>query len=315
LVGWANLHNSADSINNFSENLVTWIAARSYKTGKWYRGDGAVIDYTIVPLPDGGVMLTQTDVTDSYKVEQALRERSQALEAADKLKSEFITNMSYELRTPLNTIIGFGELLDQNVFGPLNDQQASYVKNILSASGDLKNLISDVLDLAVIESGELSLEFTATPIAETLRETAVLAQELAHKASTRLELKINDEIGTIMADSSRIKQTFYNMVSSMLGFTRHGGELTIELIDLGAEVHVCITNVESGLTPSERTRLLTTVSMGVSPGARRATGLDLALVRSIVRLHGGRVTLDAVGDAGLGLSCYLPRDRPLVDAH
>ncbi len=314
LVSGANLNNSAGASSGFSENLVTWVAARSYKTGKWYRGDGAVIDYTIVPLPDGGVMLTQTDVTDSFKVEQALRERSQALEAADKLKSEFITNMSYELRTPLNTIIGFGELLDQNVFGPLNEQQADYVKNILSASDDLKNLISDVLDLAVIESGELSLEFSATPIADMLREAAVLAQELAHKASTKLELTIDDEIGTIMADGSRIKQAFYNMVSSMLGFTRHGGELIIDLIDLGSEIHVCITNIESGLTPVERTRLLTTVAMGVSPGARRATGLDLALVRSIVRLHGGRVTLDAVGEAGLGLSCYLPRERPIVDA-
>lgn len=315
LVARVNLQSTPGTINNFSENLVTWIAARSYKTGKWYRRDGAVIDYTIVPLPDGGVMLTQTDVTDSYKVEQALRERSQALEAADKLKSEFITNMSYELRTPLNTIIGFSELLHQNVFGPLNDQQAGYVKNILTASDDLKNLISDVLDLAVIESGEVSLEFTATPIAGTLKETAVLAQELAHKASTRLELKIDEKVGTILVDSSRIKQTFYNMVSSMLGFTRHGGELIIDLIDLDKEIHVCITNVESGLTPSERTRLLTTVAMGVSPGARRATGLDLALVRSIVRLHGGRVTLDAVGESGLSLSCYLPRERPTVDTH
>ncbi len=314
LMEFANLIAGDGSTNNFAENLVTWIAARTYKTGKWYRNDGAVIDYTIVPLPDGGVMLTQTDVTDSYKVEQALRERSQALEAADKLKSEFITNMSYELRTPLNTIIGFGELLDQEVFGQLNEQQSNYVKNILSASDELKNLISDVLDLAVIESGELSLEFTKTSIADTLKEAAVLAQELAHKASTKLELKIDEEIGAIMADGPRIKQAFYNMVSSMLSFTRHGGELIIDLIDMDREIHVCITNLEAGLTPTERTRLLTTVAMGVSPGARRATGLDLALVRSIVRLHGGRVVLDAVGDSGLGLSCYLPRERPTVKA-
>ncbi len=310
----SNLSQTKSNDNGFAENLVTWVAARSYKTGKWYRDDGAVIDYTIVPLPDGGVMLTQTDVTDSHKVEQALRERSQALEAADKLKSEFITNMSYELRTPLNTIIGFGELLDQEVFGTLNDQQADYVKNILSASDELKNLISDVLDLAVIESGEMSLELSETAIADTLREAAVLAQELAHKAATKLKLKVGDEIGLISADAPRLKQVFYNMVSSMLSFTRHGGELVIDLINLGEEIHVCITNLESGLTPAERTRLLTTVAMGVSPGARRATGLDLALVRSIVRLHGGRVVLDAVGESGLGLSCYLPRERSKTDS-
>ncbi len=310
LMSAANLIATGPDNISFAENLVTWIAARSYKTGKWYRDDGAVIDYTIVPLPDGGVMLTQTDVTDSYKVEQALRERSQALEAADKLKSEFITNMSYELRTPLNTIIGFGELLDQQVFGPLNEQQGNYVKNILSASEELKNLISDVLDLAVIESGELSLEFSEVSIADTLKEAAVLAQELAHKAGTKLELKTDDEIGVVLVDGQRIKQAFYNMVSSMLSFTRHGGELIVDLIGLDDEIHVCITNLESGLSPSERTRLLTTVAMGVSPGARRATGLDLALVRSIVRLHGGRVVLDAVGESGLGLSCFLPRERP-----
>ena len=152
------LSSRKDHESNFANDLLTWIASREYKTGKWYRSDDFVIDYTIVPLPDGGVMLTQTDVTDTHKVEQALRERSLALEAADKLKSEFITNMSYELRTPLNSIIGFGELLDQELFGPLNEHQSAYIKDILQASGELRNLISDVLDLAVIQSGDVSLD-------------------------------------------------------------------------------------------------------------------------------------------------------------
>lgn len=302
---------SGEDDDDFAMNLSAWVAARSYKTGKWFRTDGAVIDYTIVPLPDGGVMLTQTDVTDSHKVEQALRERSMALEAADKLKSEFITNMSYELRTPLNSIIGFGELLEEEVFGSLNEQQTAYVKNILAASGQLKNLISDVLDLAVIESGELSLDISETDIAATLEEAAVLAQELVHKSATKLDLHCDDDIGVIEADRPRIKQAFYNMVSSMLSFTRHGGDLLIELKDDGDEVHVKITSAESGLTSMERGRLLEAVSMGVSPGARRATGLDLALVRSIAQLHGGRIGLEAVGASGLGLSCHLPRSQPV----
>lgn len=292
---------------DFGQELVAWIAARNYKTGKWYRGDDFVIDYTIVPLPDGGVMLTQTDVTDTHKVEQALRERSEALEAADRLKSEFITNMSYELRTPLNSIIGFSEMLDQQIFGPLNEQQHGYIKNILSASSDLKDMISDVLDLAVIQSGEVSLEYKKTPVAATLKEATVLAQGLALRASTQLILNCDDNVGEIEADGPRLKQAFFNMISSMLSFTREGGKLTITLEDADEDVHVWITNPESGLSKSERTRLLETVSMGATTGARRATGLDLALVRSIVGLHHGRVSLEPFSSAGLGLSCYLPR--------
>jgi signal transduction histidine kinase len=294
---------------DFSRELVAWIASRNYKTGKWYRGDGYVIDYTIVPLPDGGVMLTQTDVTDTHKVEKALRERSEALEAADRLKSEFITNMSYELRTPLNSIIGFSEMLDQQIFGSLNEQQHGYIKNILSASSDLKNMISDVLDLAVIQSGEVALEYKKNAVAATLKEASILAQGLALRASTQLILKCDDSVGEIEADGPRLKQAFFNMVSSMLRFTRQGGKLTINLEDAGEEVHVWITNPESGLSVKERARLLETVSLGASPGMRRARGLDLALVRSIISLHQGRVSLEPFSSVGLGLSCYLPRTQ------
>lgn len=291
-----------------TRDLVAWIAARQFKTGTWYRNDGLVIEYTVVPLPDGGVMLSQRDLTDSYKVESALRERSMALEAADKLKSEFITNMSYELRTPLNSIIGFTELLDQRIFGDLNDQQASYIKDILSASADLKQLISDVLDLAVIESGDLELEFAETSVADAVREAASVAQELAIRAAAKLTINIEQDNITILADTGRLKQALYNMMSSMLSFSRARGELSIDLMMSDAEVHIRMVNLNTGLPDDERDQLLSTFSRGGNPGARRATGLDLALVRSIVGLHKGRMGLTGVGESGLSLSCYIPLD-------
>lgn len=287
--------------------LPAWVSDRKHRSGRWYRKDGLVIDYALVPLPDGGVMLTQSDVTDSFKVEQALRERSNALEAADRLKSEFITNMSYELRTPLNSIIGFAEMLDQKIFGELNAHQADYVKNILSASDDLKVLIADVLDLAVLDAGEAQLELEDADVKSELADAATLAADIARKVDITLNMDECDDVGSIMADRRRLKQIFYNMVSSMLNFARYGGTLSVKLEGGDGDVKVTIFNPDSGLTVRERDRLVATVAMGASPGGRRATGLDLALVRSIVGLHKGSIALDAYGVEGLALSCTLPR--------
>ncbi|TNE67179.1 MAG: PAS domain-containing protein [Alphaproteobacteria bacterium] len=293
-------------------DIVNWVAARAHKTGRWYRQDGMVVDFAVVPLPDGGVMLTQSDVTDSFKVEQALRERSSALEAADRLKSEFITNMSYELRTPLNSIIGFTELLDQKIFGDLNSQQAAYVKDILSAAGSLKDLVADVLELAVIDAGEARLELEEVEVESALKDAGTLAQELARKVDVKLKISCPVPVGAIQADERRMRQAFYNMVSSMLNFGRYGGELEITLTGTRRDVTVAISNADSGLTPRERDRLVDTVAMGASPGGRRATGLDLALVRSIVGLHHGSVRLDPFEVEGLLLSLTLPRRQPAV---
>src|SRR5690606_6748977 len=121
--------------------LIGQIAEREVRTGRMERPDGSVLDFTAVPLPDGAMLFTYLDVTDSIEVERALRERNAALETADRLKSEFIANVSYELRTPLNAIIGFAEILDHEYFGELNDRQREYSHGIMEASQRLLSLI------------------------------------------------------------------------------------------------------------------------------------------------------------------------------
>ncbi|MBL4639447.1 MAG: PAS-domain containing protein [Kordiimonadaceae bacterium] len=294
---------------HFISDLAVWAADRKHKTGRLQLSDGTVVDCAIVPLPDGGVMLTQSDITDTFKVERALRERSNALEAADRLKSEFITSMSYELRTPLNSISGFAEMLDMEMIGKLNEPQAEYVKNIMTATKELTDLIGDVLDLAVIEAGEVTLILMDTDVCNAMREAAGLAQELAQKSDVVLSLNCPEGIGTIAADERRLKQAFYNMVSSMLGFARYSGELSVKVASKDDSVTVTIRNVDCGLAPSERDRLVTAVGMGASPGGRSATGLDLSLVRSIVSLHHGQIALESYEDEGLLLRCTLPREQ------
>ncbi len=294
---------------DFKKQLPAWVTERTSRTGRWYRADGLVVDYSIVPLPDGGVMLTQNDVTDSFMVEQALRERSSALEAADRLKSEFITSMSYELRTPLNSIIGFAEMLDQKIFGDLNDQQEEYVKHILTASDTLKDIVADVLDLAVIDAGEAHVELEEVAVHDIIAEASSLAQELARKSSVTLHFGETEDAGLMVVDKGRMKQAFCNMVSSMLNYARSGGELSIQVISDDQMVTIIVTSRSSGLAPYERDTLVSTVAMGASPSGRRATGLDLALVRSIMRLHHGAIRLAPFEEEGLSLSCTLPRTQ------
>ena len=140
------------------QQIIALLTDREGSNGRLERADGSVLDYATVPLPDGAVLLSYLDVSDSIRVERALRERNEALETADRLKSEFIANVSYELRTPLNTIIGFAEILNGRYFGELNERQSEYSDGILESSHRLLSLINDILDLATIESGHMALE-------------------------------------------------------------------------------------------------------------------------------------------------------------
>ena len=132
-----------------------------------------------MPLPDGNILLSYLDVTDSTRVEHALRERNEALETAGRLKSEFIANVSYELRTPLNAIIGFAEILTNQYFGELNPRQLDYSRGILDSSHRLLSLINDILDLATIEAGYMTLETQQIDIHAMMSGVLALSRERA----------------------------------------------------------------------------------------------------------------------------------------
>lgn len=294
----------------FKDMLPAWMSERETREGRWEDINKQVIDYALVPLPDGGMMLTQVDVTDSYRVQEALAERGRALEVASRLKDQFITSMSYELRTPLNSIIGFSELLKQQLFGPLNDAQSNYLDDILSSAEELKDLISDVLDLAFIEADESKLDSQKVDLSEILTESTTLARELALKANTRLTLNTTQGSYLVMGDPRRLKQAFYNMVSAMLSFSQKSGRLELSLECGGSVCLVKITNEDCGLSTNDRTNLLASVNMGGMPHSRRATGIDLALVRGIVKKHGGHVSIEPYERDGIMMLCTIPHNNP-----
>jgi len=170
------------------ESVIAKVTAQVPASGPLDRRDGSVLQVATMPLPDGNVLLTSLDVTDSIRVERALRERNEALETTDRLKSEFIANVSYELRTPLNAVIGFAEILANQYFGALNPRQLDYSRSILESAHQLMALINDILDLATIEAGYLLLEPRRIDISELMQAVMTLTRERARHQNLTLNL-------------------------------------------------------------------------------------------------------------------------------
>ena len=171
--------------------------ARQPMAGQMERPDDSVLDFAVAPLPDGATLITFVDVTDSECYERALIERNEALVAADRLKNQFISHVSYELRTPLTNIIGFSELLTSPRTGPLNDKQREYLDDISASSRTLLAIINDILDLATIDAGALELKLAPVKVASrsTSRRSAC-AIRTGRAASNQLDIRIADDAGT-----------------------------------------------------------------------------------------------------------------------
>jgi len=291
--------------------IPAWVSDRKSRTGRYERASGKVVEYAMTPLPNGDMLLSEADVTDSVRIEKALRDRSQALEAADRLRSQFITSMSYELRTPLNTILGFSEVLDMDMAGPLNDKQRDYVRSIVKAAGGLKTMISDVLDLAVIEAGAMALDLEQINLSEPIDGIFPLASELAEKNSINL-IADYDDMGTLVADSRRLKQALYNMISGAVNLCAYGSDLIIRTSSspdaeenpwVQFELHIS----DTAMTIAGRDNLIHVLDTGGVPPDRRTTGLDFALTRSIIDLHRGRMIYTPINAQGLMICCRLWR--------
>ena len=194
--------------------------------GEVERSDRTILSLVLSPLPDGATLVTFADVTDRFRIESALRDRNDALEAADRLKSDFIKHVSYELRTPLNTILGFAEHLASGVPGALNPRQDEYVDAIVAAANTLKDLVNDILDLALVESGALRLELERIDLYGLARRTSppMPATGPPRSAST---LELDCAPGRRHCSwpiQRRMRQIVFNLLSNAFKFTPRGGD-------------------------------------------------------------------------------------------
>jgi signal transduction histidine kinase len=322
VAGGPHLSDVLARLKGFFEDERTWSAFarrihasaldREQSAGRIERQGGSVVQYATIPLPDGAVITSFLDVTDSVRVELALRQSNAALEAADRLKSEFIANVSYQLRTPLNAIMGFAEILRRAYFGPLNDRQGQYVDGVLESGERLLLLINDILDLATIEAGFMSLERGPMSPADVLSQVAELTSEWARKQKITLSVDCPADLGTIEADEKRIKQAVFNLVSNAIRFTPAGGRITLSARQEGDMMALSVADTGIGIPSRDHERVFERFERGHPEQSEPGAGLGLPLVRSFIELHGGRLRLDSAPGRGTRIDCILPITAPAL---
>lgn len=246
------------------------------------------------------------------KINQQLAVSNQHLLRATRLKDEFLANMSHELRTPLNTILGMTESLQEEIFGDINAQQLNALQTIESSGSHLLELINDVLNLAKIEAGQITLDYTSVSVDQLCQSSLAFIKHQAIKKQIRLEVRLPANLPNIMVDERRIRQVLINLLNNAVKFTLKGGQITLEVTqDFPALplypqqniLKIAITDTGIGISSEDIQKLFQPFVQIDSALNRQyaGTGLGLVLVKQIVELHGGRVGLTS--ELGIG-SCF-----------
>jgi len=229
------------------------------------------------------------------------------LESASEHKSEFLANMSHELRTPLNAIIGFTQVLQQKLFGEVNDKQEEYLEDIHSSANHLLALINDVLDLSKVEAGQVELEKAPFSLRESLERGVVMVRERAVRGGVQLSLESDPQVEVVEADERRIRQVVFNLLSNAVKFTPAGGSVDVRSARLDGEVHVSIADTGPGIAPEDHERIFEEFQQTeLGADQREGTGLGLALSKKLVELHGGRLWVESEVGQGSTFTFTLP---------
>lgn len=183
--------------------------------------------YRDARTPDGGRILLAADLSQQKEKEAELQRALQELITANEAKDSFLSNMSHELRTPLNAINGFSEIMEQEVFGPLNDQYRTYAGHISQSGKHLQRLVTDMLDIARIETGKLEIVPEQVDIAKLIEECSRMEQDKLEEKNLRFSHQVPDNLPHLFADPIRIRQVLLNLLDNAIKFTDGGGEIEI----------------------------------------------------------------------------------------
>jgi signal transduction histidine kinase len=288
---------------------VTAIEDRAQVSGRLERKDGSVVDLVTVPLPDGATLVAFQDVTDTVNVERALIERNEALEAADQLKLDFVHHVSYELRSPLTNIIGFAHFLREPATGPLTPKQDEYLGYINTSTNALLAIINDILDLATIDAGSMTLNLGTVDIRKTMEGAAEGIKDRLVKDGIKLEIKAPPDIGSFTADERRIRQILFNLLSNAVGFSPAGETVTLSAERRDDSIVFSVVDHGPGIPPEMLDRVFDWFETHPLGSRHRGAGLGLSIVRSFVELHNGQIKLDSTVGRGTTVLCTFPIEQ------
>jgi signal transduction histidine kinase len=236
------------------------------------------------------------------RVSAELGQLNKELEEANRHKSEFLANMSHELRTPLNAVIGFSEVLQERMFGELNDKQAEYVQDILTSGRHLLSLINDILDLSKVEAGRMELELAPFHLPSSLESALTLLRERATRHGITLGLTVDERLDDFVADERKVRQVVLNLLSNAVKFTPEGGRVDVQAVLEDSVVKISVSDTGAGIAPEDQAKIFEAFSQVGTDLTRKheGTGLGLTLTRRFVELHGGEMSVvSAVGKGSI----------------
>jgi signal transduction histidine kinase len=306
VAAWCQALHDDNAVWRNLRGAITAIDGREPMVARIERRDGVMIDLTTMPLPDGATLVTFQDVSDTVNVERALRERNEALVAADGIKIDFVHHVSYELRSPLTNIIGFAHFLGDPAFGPLTEKQREYLGYITTSTNALLALINNILDLATIDAGAMSLTLGDVDIRASMEAAAEGLLDRLVKDHLKLDISAAANIGSFTADERRLRQILFNLLSNAVGFSPPGGLVTLKAERRPDAVVFTVTDRGPGIPPERKDKVFDWFETDSNGSDHRGTGLGLSLVRSFVELHGGTVTIDSTPGQGTTVTCVFP---------
>jgi signal transduction histidine kinase len=300
---------------DLKRSIVDLNPTRTDRTGRITRSDGRLIDYAITRLPDGQTMMTFLDVTESAGYSKVLKERNDALVAADRLKDAFVENVSYELRSPLTNIIGFADLLAGTEGSSLNERQREYIDYIRASSVTLGVLIDNILDLASVDAGIAELNPEPLDVAALIDKAragiTATFPEVSGEAPN-LVVEIEPGLPAFVGDGTRIVQVLYNLLSNAARFSPPGGEIRLVASHRGDRMLFVIEDEGPGLSDEMKSAILTRLDNPAAGGRQRGAGLGLSIVRTFVNLHGGTISAEKRDPKGSRIIINLPLDSAMA---
>jgi signal transduction histidine kinase len=261
-----------------------------------------------MPLPDGATLMTFADVTDSKKYERALEEKNDALVGADRMKNAFISHVSYELRTPLTNIIGFSDLLGNPHIGVLNEKQEEYLGDISVSSKTLLAIIDDILTLATMDAGTMELKETRVDVPAVIDAAILGVRETAQRARLSLHIAVADDATRLIADEARLRQVLFNLLSNAVGFSKPGDTVGITCRREDDTIVFIVQDQGIGIPEDEQGKVFDRFESRSLGSGHRGAGLGLSIVKSLVELHGGTVSLESEPGRGTRVTVRLPAD-------
>lgn len=305
----------AQAWESYKDTIIESLTERVQKSGRLRYKDGMILEFLYAPLPDGSHLLRYLDVSQEQRIQDALRAGNAALESSERLKNTFLDHISCEIKAPLHTIIGFSEILTAQYLGPLNEAQGAYCRGILQAARQQLALVDEMVDLATIEAGHLSLSLQAISIGPMLESVAAAVNAQAPRQDVRISIHAVVGLEGIAGDERRLKKALMRVLLHMITQSPQGGQVSIgsqsspDLWEIGIvyfsdPVALLLGGDAAGLGGGGKNG----PDLGPNPGFE----MSLSLLKRLVELHGGQTHLE-IKDGKSRLSCQMPlRLAPLV---